>query len=252
MASIQTYGLGMGSSIVIFSLIMRSIFSPFIVLGQVTAKKNLLLTPEMNIYKEEIMAANKAGNKEKIMQLNKYMKELRHKYKIKNVYHLVPLLQIGPIIYFFWTLQELAYHVDVYPAMLTDGFLWFQNLSEPDPYFILPVLSAVSTFITIHKSPNSGQASGPAGVYMRYMKYIVFLGIPITSTFPAAIVLNWFIMSFFQLSLNSIFLTDRGLKLLGLPTYLPGSILERHNNAVKAPVIKPKVLQHKPKLPKNN
>lgn len=241
----------MGTSIVVFSLIMRSIFSPFILMSQITAKKTLLLAPEMSKYNDELSSASRSGNKEKIAQLNAFMKELRHKYKIKNIYHLVPLLQICPVIYFFWTLQEMSYNVDIYPAMLTDGFLWFTNLAEPDPYFILPVVSAITTFTTIHKSPNSGQTSGPAGAYMRYMKYLVFLGIPITSTFPSAIVLNWFIMSSFQLAINSFLLTKVGLKLLGIPQYLPGTILEKHNNMVKAPVIKPKVLQHKPNLPKN-
>lgn len=247
----QSFGLGMGSALILFSVGMRSVFSPFILLAQINAKKNLLLAPELERYREELQAAYRSKNFEKVNQLNMYMKGLKHKYKIKNTYNTASLFQLPFIIYFFWTLQEMSYSIDIYPAMTTDGFLWFKNLAEPDPYFILPILTACATFTTIHKSPSSGLNAGPSAAYFKYFKYLVFFGIPITSTFPSAIVLNWFMMSIFQLSINTLVFTKAGMKLIRLPKYLPGSILEKHNNYVSAPVIKPKVLQYKPNVPKN-
>jgi YidC/Oxa1 family membrane protein insertase len=250
MGQLQTYGLGMGSSLILMSFAMRSVFSPFILLSQINATKNLLLAPEMERYRDELTQAYKAGNQAKVGQLNAYMKDLKHKHNMKNIYGAIPLTQLPFVIYFFWTLQEMSYNVDIYPGMTTDGFLWFKDLSEADPYFILPVLFASATFTTIHKSPNSAQAAGPMGQYFKYMKYLVFLGIPVTSTFPAAIVLNWTMMSVFQLGINSLVYTRTGRKLIGIPQYLPGSILEKHNLRLESPVIKPKVFQHKPTLPK--
>lgn len=251
MTYLQTFGLGMGSSLIIFSFGMRAIFSPLILMSQINAKKNLLLAPELERYREELGQAYKSKNNEKVSQLNLYMKGLKHKYSIKNMYSIYSMGQLPFIIYFFWTLQEMSYSIDIYPGMTTDGFLWFKNLAEPDPYFILPILTACATFTTIHKSPSTGLNAGPSAAYFKYFKYLVFLGIPITSTFPSAIVLNWFMMSIFQLTINTLVFTRTGMKLLGIPKYLPGSILEKHNNYVSAPVIKPKVLQYKPNVPKN-
>jgi len=61
---------------------------------------------------------------------------------------------------------------------------------------------------------------------------MAFFAMPITATFPSvgstqAIVLNWFIMSGFQLSVNSLVYTKVGRKILQLPEVLPGSLLAK-------------------------
>jgi YidC/Oxa1 family membrane protein insertase len=229
---------------------MRATFSPFILMSQVNALKNILLYPEMDKYREDMSLAYRTGNKAKIEAVNNYFKELKFKYKINNSYSIFTMAQVPFIIYFFWTLQDMTYNVDIYPAMTTDGFLWFKDLSEADPYFALPVMFACSTFWAIHKSPNSAQSIGPMSKYLKYLKYFVFLGIPVTSTFPAAIVLNWTMMSVFQMTINSLVYSRIGRKILKIPQYLPGSILEKHNTRVTSPVLKPKVFSHKPSLPK--
>lgn len=209
-----------------------------------------LLQPEYEKVRAEMMQAYKSGDRAKISKMNDEMQLLRVKYNIKTGLNVIPVFQLPFIIYFFWTLQEMTYNIDEFPSMQTDGFLWFKNLTEADPYFILPLGLAFTSFLSIHKSPSSSQNIGPAGKYIKYLKYAVFLGIPITASFPSAIVLNWFIMSFFQLVLNSLVYTKRGKNLIGIPQYLPGSILEKFNTVVKTPVFKPNVYQHKPNVPK--
>lgn len=203
-----------------------------------------LLSPEMQKIKEDGQKGNNRA--ESMKKSNKQMQILKAKYNMRTGLGLVPMLQLPPLIFFFWTVQEMAYGIDQFPGMTTDGFLWFKNLSEADPYFILPVILASASFLSIHKSPASSQMTGPASKITKYFKYFTFIGIPITSSFPAGIVLNWVVISVFQLMVNSLLYTHKGKKLLGIPQYLPGSILEKFNTVVKTPVIKPKVLQHKP------
>lgn len=66
---------------------------------------------------------------------------------------------------------------------------------------------------------------------MKFFQYGVWLGIPITGTFPAvrlrqAVVLNWATMSVFQLGFTYIFLSKLGRWLV--PEVLPGSYMERY------------------------
>ena len=234
----------------LFSIGMRSIFSPFILLTQLNSLKMQLLAPEMEKYRAEMMACYQTRNSEKLRQLQDGFSMLKQKYHISTGINVIPLLQLPFVLFFFWTLQEMTYNIDVYPSMTTDGFLWFKNLSEPDPYLLVPIGLAFSSFYSIHKNPSSSQLTGAAAKYFKYFKYITFLGIPVTASFPVAIVLNWFFLSFFQVLINSLVYTARGKKILGLSQYLPGSILEKYHSNVKTPVIKPVVFTHKPNLPK--
>ena len=54
----------------------------------------------------------------------------------------LPLLVQMPILMaMFYALRDTSYQGD-------PSFLWLPTLSEPDPYYILPVLSALTTFLT--------------------------------------------------------------------------------------------------------
>ncbi|CAB1130275.1 membrane protein of unknown function [Candidatus Hydrogenisulfobacillus filiaventi] len=53
----------------------------------------------------------------------------------------LPLLLQLPVMYgLFEVLRTYPYHVG-------HGLLWLQNLNQPDPYYVLPVLVAVTTFL---------------------------------------------------------------------------------------------------------
>jgi len=58
-------------------------------------------------------------------------------------------------------------------VLKTGHFLWFQ-LDQPDPYFILPVLAAVTTFITTWLSMKM-QDTGGAGKAMMYFMPVMIL-----------------------------------------------------------------------------
>lgn len=59
--------------------------------------------------------------------------------------------------------------------------------------------------------------------------------------------LNWFIMSSFQLFANSVVYTKTGRKLVKIPEYLPGSLLEKWNTKTTMEIVKPKIYSQKPK-----
>jgi membrane protein insertase Oxa1/YidC/SpoIIIJ len=167
------------------------------------------------------------------------------RYGIRQSLQLLTLGQLPFILWFFWTLQEIVYEPEKFPGIETDGFMWFKNLADPDPYFVLSFLLAGSTFLNIHKSPASAANIGQAGKYMKYVKYFSFFAIPVTSTFPSAMVLNWFMMSFLQLGVSQLTYTQWGRRLLRLPKYLPGTLMEKHAAKVATKVVKPIVTKFK-------
>lgn len=43
---------------------------------------------------------------------------------------------------------------DKFPALRTEGLLWFKDLAEADPYFVLPLISATLSYFNISMNPN--------------------------------------------------------------------------------------------------
>jgi membrane protein insertase Oxa1/YidC/SpoIIIJ len=61
----------------------------------------------------------------------------------------------------------------------------------------------------------------------KYLKFMPFLSLPITVFFPSGLALYWCIMANLQLILTFAFRSDAFKRFLGLPKYLPGTILEK-------------------------
>ena len=71
---------------------------------------------------------------------------------------------------------------------------------------------------------------------VKYFKFVPFLSLPITVFFPAGLALYWAIMASLQLALTYSFRSETTKKLMGIPKYLPGTILEKmvnHTNQYK-------------------
>lgn len=72
-------------------------------------------------------------------------------------------------------LRYLSNLPEVYPQILSEGYFWFTDLSTYDPYFVLPVLAACGTSLSIARSPNLARNNLTMpflAPYVKYLKYI--------------------------------------------------------------------------------
>lgn len=153
--AVSDMGFGMGTGIIGLSILIRGIWSPFIVYNQISSIKIKLLEPETESYQQTMKRLYKLGDRSLISQANEDYTRIKRKYGIWTGLQLMPMTQLPFVLLFFWTLQELTFSQELFPSMTTDGFFWFKNLTEPDPYYILPLLLAGSTFISIHVSATT-------------------------------------------------------------------------------------------------
>jgi YidC/Oxa1 family membrane protein insertase len=115
-------------------------------------------------------------------KMNQAMMELYQKEKINPFGGCLPILvQIPVFIALYWVLIE---SVELRHAPFV---LWIQNLSDRDPYFILPVLNAAAMFATQKLTPTPGMDPTQAKV-MQLMPLI--FGV-MFAFFPAGLVLYW-------------------------------------------------------------
>ena len=105
----------------------------------------------------------------------------------------LPLLAQMPILMaMFYALQSIDYGGD-------PTFLWIMNLSNPDPYYILPVLSAISTYV-VQKQTSSASSSPQMQMQMKIMSVVMPLFIGwISCNFAAGLVIYWIVNNIMQI-----------------------------------------------------
>lgn len=89
---------------------------------------------------EKMQAASRAGNTAMTWQLRQELKMVHKRAGLKVWKSMVPMTQIF-IGYGTFKLMRGMANLPV-PGWETGGLLWIQNLTVPDPFFILPVLTA--------------------------------------------------------------------------------------------------------------
>lgn len=87
---------------------------------------------------------------------------------------LTNLSQIPLLFTWFISLRYVCAMPELFPGIQTQGLLWFKNLSTYDPYFIIPVMSAVFSFINISYSPKLNVSIPILRPVMQYMRYQIF------------------------------------------------------------------------------
>lgn len=119
-------------------------------------------------------------------------KELANLYKDAGVNPLagcLPLLvQMPFLIAIFFAIRDYKY------ALLPPSFLWIPDLALPDPTYILPVLSAATTYI--QQKQTTTEMTQQNKMMLIFMP--LFIGY-ISFTFPGGLVLYWVMSNIFQI-----------------------------------------------------
>jgi 60Kd inner membrane protein len=142
-------------------------------------------------------------------------------------------------------INRLSFNYDLNPAILTDGFLWFKDLSAPDPYGILPLIGGLVSLLNI-LSTSTTNITPTMRKLRKYVYVLPLISVPIWMTFPAAFNLYWISSSLIQLIILNLFRNLKFRTMIGIPEYLPGTKLEQMNTKSSMNVIKPKVFSAPP------
>ncbi|TAH45229.1 MAG: membrane protein insertase YidC [Gammaproteobacteria bacterium] len=115
-------------------------------------------------------------------KMNQAMLELYQKEKINPLGGCLPMLvQIPVFLGLYWVLLE---SVELRQAPF---ILWIQNLTAPDPYYILPVLNALTMLATQMLTPMTGMDP----LQQKMMKIMPLIFSVLFAFFPAGLVLYW-------------------------------------------------------------
>ena len=169
-----------GAAIILLTVVIKMAMYPLTV-KQVKSMKSMQdLAPKLKELQEKYK-----GNTEKIQ------KETALLYKEAGVNPLagcLPLvIQMPFLIAIFYAIRDFHY-------LKQPDFLWVANLSLPDPIYVLPVLSAITTLI--QQKQTTTDMNQQNKMMMIFMP--LFIGY-ISLTFPAGLVLYWTVSNIIQI-----------------------------------------------------
>lgn len=147
--------------------------------------------PQMQVLQLKMTEARQTGNAIDSARYGQEMVEFMKKKDVnplKNM--LVPLAQAPLFISFFMSLRGMANTpVD---SLHTGGLFWFVDLTVPDQYFLLPIITSATMYLTIEIGTDSARLNSQNLQTMKYvlraMPIIVF---PFIMNFPGAILCYW-------------------------------------------------------------
>ena len=176
-----------GIAIIILTLVIKGVLAPLTVKQVRSMKAMQALQPKIK--------ALQAKFKDNPQQLQVEMSMLYKEAGVNPLAGCLPLLvQMPFLIAIYWALMQYQYD----PQFVS--FLWLPSLGEADPTHILPILSAISTWIISRQTSQSAGATGPAASQQKIMTIIMplFIGY-ISWSFPSGLVIYWVVSNVFQL-----------------------------------------------------
>lgn len=166
-----------GLAIILLTIAIRLILVPLTVSQTKSMAKLQQIQPKL----KEIEAKYKSQPEE----YQKRVMELYKENKINPMGGCLPLLLQLPVL---WALFSVLRKYE-----FTSGFLWVTDLSAPDPIYVLPILSALTTFL--HQKLTSGGDESQRAMLAIMPIFIGYLSL----NFPAGLVLYWVVSNVFSI-----------------------------------------------------
>ncbi len=173
MTQIQKVLNNWGWTIIVLTIIIKLAFFPLSAASDRSMAKMKLVTPKMTAIRERY--------KGDPQQMNAAMMELYKTEKINPLGGCLPILvQIPVFIALYWVLLA---SVEMRHAPWLG---WIQDLAAPDPWYILPVVMAVSMFVQTKLNPTP-----PDPIQAKVMMFMPIAFSVMFFFFPAGLVLYW-------------------------------------------------------------
>ncbi|VIO95766.1 60Kd inner membrane protein [Brugia malayi] len=191
-----------------------------------------LYKKEIDEFKEKMESAQRNGN---FLQTMETQKELKDFLKTKNIklYRQFVFMSLNGAIFMtqFIAVKKMA---DVaFPGMSTGGLYWFKDLTVPDPYYLLPLVSAITVAAVFKIGAETGGTN--QGVSPQIQKLLTRIG-PImvfacSTKVSSVIALYWCTSNMISVMFSGIFKIPSVRAFLKIPQ-LPSKQVQLYKKAL--------------------
>lgn len=171
-----------GWAIVLLTLIVKTIFFPLQAASYKSMARMKAVAPRLQKLREQY------GDDR--VQLNQKMMDLYKTEKINPLGGCLPILvQIPVFIALYWVLLA---SVEMRNAPWIG---WINDLASPDPFYVLPLLMAISMFVQVKLNPTP-----PDPVQAKVMMFMPMIFSVMFFFFPAGLVLYWLVNNLYSIA----------------------------------------------------
>ena len=143
----------------------------------------------MRVIQPKMLALQERYGDDK-QKLSQEMMELYRKEGVNPLGSCLPMfLQMPFFLAFYWVLLETV-------QLRHSSFLWLDDLSAMDPYFILPILNGLGMYLSQKMTPTP-PSSDPMQANM--LKFMPVMFAVLFAWFPAGLVLYWLMNMLIQI-----------------------------------------------------
>lgn len=177
-----------GIAIILLTIIIKSIIFPLTWKQMASMRKTVNLQPQIQAIQKKY--------KDDPQTMNAKVMELYKENNVNPAGGCLPLVIQLPI---FWALYNTLFHFNNYISDPSQThFLWL-NLTQKDPFYILAILAAATSFLqtkVMNTSSVSTGAGSAAASTQKTMLYVMplFMGY-ISATVPSGLALYWVTMN---------------------------------------------------------
>lgn len=209
-------GLPWWGSIMCVTVAFRMILLPLYIKSSDHSARMSAIKPELNKITAEYTKIDDPLEGQRLLVKRKKLMEASG---IKTLYLMMPMLGIPFFIGIFSGLNRIA-AANVYG--LSDGGLgWFLDLSIPDPYLGLQVITAVVYAATIKMGGETGASPMSPGM-KKILTYMPFIAVPLTMGIPAATCLYFATNSVISVGQTLLLRSPKAREMLGIsPIIIP-------------------------------
>ncbi|MBU2599871.1 membrane protein insertase YidC [bacterium] len=180
-----------GVAIILLTILIKIILYPLTAKGLKSMKEMSKIQPKLAELKEKYK-----DNKEKF---NQELMLLYKKYKVNPLGGCLPLILQIPVFYALFNALNAA--IELRNAKF---IFWWQDLSQKDPYYILPILMGATMIIQQKMTPTTDPTQAKIMLWMPVVFTVMFLN------FPAGLMLYWIVQNI--LSIGQQYLIMRSEK----------------------------------------
>jgi len=162
-----------GVAIILISILIKIVLFPLSRKGIKSMQDMQRLQPQIEMLRQRFKHDQEAFTRETM--------ELYKRMKINPMGGCLPILFQIPVFFALFVVLQNSIELRQAPFVL-----WIKDLSVADPYFVLPILMGITTFLQQKMAPSSSQTQG-MNYFMSIFLTFIFL------TFPAGLVLYWLV-----------------------------------------------------------
>jgi len=179
-------GLPWWSSIIVGALAFRLTLVPLFLKSSDMGARMQAMLPITKPLQAKMMDAFRSGDTETAQRVRMQIQDANKAAGISTLSMFVPVAIQGVFGFCAFKLLRAMSNLPV-PGFETGGILWFTDLTQSDPYFMLPAIMALSLHVIFRFGGESGvpmQAAGMRPFLLYAMPFIIFLT---TTWLPASL-----------------------------------------------------------------